>query len=53
MLGGGHYSLKWPDRSGWISGYVASIAAKELLTILVGADIWGECWRGCIVLCHW
>ncbi len=28
------------------------VHAKELLPILVAAALWGECWRGCIVLCH-
>ena len=30
----------------------ASIAAKELLPILVAAALWGVCWEGCVVLCH-
>ena len=37
---------KWPGFAG------ASIAAKELLPIIVAAAIWGPSWKGAIVLCH-
>ena len=30
----------------------ASIAAKELLPIIVATAIWGPSWRGSTVLCH-
>ena len=32
--------------------YVDSIAAKELLPIIVAATIWGSQWIGATVLCH-
>ncbi len=49
MLGGGHYNLKWPGRSGWMLGYVALIAAKELLPILVGGESVGEVVLSCVI----
>lgn len=37
---------EWPGFSG------ASIAAKELLPIIVAVAVWGPSWRGGLVLCH-
>ena len=43
------FQVQW---SGWPGFTGASIAAKELLSIIVAAPIWGPFWRGATVLCH-
>lgn len=51
---GAFWDLRW-FQVGWeqseeLSG--VSIAAKELLPIVVAVAIWGELWSGSVVLCH-
>ena len=43
------FQVQW---SGWPGFAGASIAAKELLPIIVATAIWGPSWRGATVLCH-
>ena len=43
------FQVQW---SGWPGFTGASIAAKELLPIIVATAIWGPSWRGATVLCH-
>ena len=43
------FQVPWSD---WPDFLVASIAAKELLPVIVAAAIWGESWQGSVVLCH-
>lgn len=38
--------------SGCGSFYTASIAAKELLPIVLATAVWGPLWEGSVVLCH-
>ena len=37
---------------GWPGFASASIAAKELLPIVVAVAVWGSAWKGATVLCH-
>ncbi len=41
--------IAWTE---WPSFAEASIAAKELLPIIVAAALWGQKWEGVSVLCH-
>ena len=43
------FQVEW---SQWPEFGEASIAAKELLPILVAMALWGRAWRGQVVLCH-
>ena len=41
--------IPWGEWPGFAS---ASIAAKELLPIIVATAIWGPWWKGSVVMCH-
>ena len=43
------FQVKWEE---WPSFSASSIAAKELLPIIVATAIWGTQWEGSSVLCH-
>ena len=43
------FQIEWKD---WPAFAGASIAAKELLPIIVAAAVWGPHWGGSVVLCH-
>ena len=43
------FQVRWED---WPAFGKASIAAKELLPIIVAVAIWGQQWVGSSVLCH-
>ena len=43
------FQVAWEQ---WVDFAVASIAAKELLPIIVSAAVWGSFWAGKTVLCH-
>lgn len=51
---GGLWGVRWFQVawSAWPDFAEASIAAKELLPIIVAVAIWGPWWRGNVVLCH-
>ena len=43
------FQVEWRD---WPGFQDATIAAKELLPLVIAAVIWGPQWRGSVVLCH-
>ena len=43
---GNLFQISWKDHSDFMD---TSIAAKEMLPIVVAAAIWGKEWRGCTV----
>ena len=51
---GGFWGARWFQVawSAWPDFAETSIAAKELLPIIVAVAIWGPWWRGNIVMCH-
>ena len=51
---GGLWGVRWFQVawSAWPDFAEASIAAKELLPIIVAVAIWGPWWKGNVVMCH-
>ena len=51
---GAHWGVQWLQVAwnDWPAFSSSSIAAKELLPIIVAAAIWGPAWEGSTVLCH-
>ena len=51
---GAHWGNQWCQVpwGEWLGFASASIAAKELLPIIVATAIWGPWWKGLVVMCH-